>query len=181
MLPFLFTLIALGLLPVRLRVSLEVPKDFRVRLRVRWGEHEWSSAPPQDETSLSWLMRLPKMRLPVDIRRLPNLLLTHTRIQAEVACCIGLPDAAATAVATGVLSAAFQVLSINFMAHGSPPLAVHVLPDYHAPGFSLDVTAHVSARLGMLVHALGLLLFQRLRTGRPRPISMNRIPASSES
>ena len=164
--PILYGLIGIGLLPIRLVISIDMARQTKVfltlqilfvkfhwplRMSQSWGTQILDLLSQGHSRSMSPIGPIIKI-----LRR--NLRFEDLTIQARV----GLQDAAQTALLVAVLHAGFYVLGQR-LAEPESKVHVRVMPDYKEPCFVLAGGLHVSGRVGLLAHAGALLLYENIQ------------------
>ncbi|GHU77328.1 hypothetical protein AGMMS49992_24850 [Clostridia bacterium] len=157
MVPLLITLIAVGLVPVHLRLALQVTPEGCVNVRVSWGAIHKDFSIGAEKLGVSWLVgMISKIKDPRPLLKLPPLVRLNLNVRSvSMRCKVGTSDAAATAILSGALRMAFQVLcgwvatwSARTGEPDKPEIDVRVTPVFNHPIFDMDAGFEVHARLG---------------------------------
>ncbi|GHU68722.1 hypothetical protein FACS1894184_11390 [Clostridia bacterium] len=154
---FLITMIAIGLVPVHLRLALRVTPEGCVTASVAWGALAKEFRIGAGTLSIRWLASVIKgMKDPRPLMKLPPLVRLNLNVRCVfIRCKVGVSDAAYTAVLSGVLRTALQALcgwvatwSARTGELDKPEIDVAVTPVFNHPVFELDAGLELTARLG---------------------------------
>ena len=161
--PILYGLIGIGLLPIRLGLSVDMSQQPKVLLtlqilfvRFHW-QPRWN--PKWGTQGLNWLLQ-GRSRVIPPIGQTLKILKSHLRFENfRVQVRVGLRDAAQTALLAAGLYTALQLLG-NGLVKPEGRARVRVMPDYRQPCFVLNGDMAISARVGLLAHAGAMILIQ---------------------
>ena len=164
--PILYGLIGIGLLPVRFGVSVDMSQQPKVHimLQILFIRFHWPLRwnPKWGEQGVHWLLQGASLPMP-PLGETLKILKRHLRFEdLSIHARIGLRDAAHTALLTGGLRTALQLLG-RALVEPEGKVRVRILPDYQNPCFLLAGGMHISARVGLLAHAGALMGIQMLQ------------------
>lgn len=164
--PILYGLIGIGLLPIRLGLSVDMSQQSKVllTLQILFVKFHWPLRwnPKWSTQGLSWLLQGRNRAMP-PIGQTLKILKNHLRFENLcVQARVGLRDAAQTALLAAGLYTALQLLGYG-LVKPEGKVRVRVVPDYRQPCFVLNGDMHISARVGLLAHAGALILIQLIQ------------------
>ncbi|MDR1598979.1 MAG: DUF2953 domain-containing protein [Oscillospiraceae bacterium] len=171
---FLITLIAVGLVPVHLRLELRVTPEGCVRAVVAWGALSREFSVGAGALSLKWLAGVVRgMRDPRPLMALPPLVRLNLNVRrVSMRCRVGAPDAAMTAMLSGALRIAFQAMcgwvatwSARTGETDKPEIDVAVVPIFNRSMFEMDAALELNARLGKFANLGARFAIQQAARG----------------
>ncbi|MDR2657812.1 MAG: DUF2953 domain-containing protein [Oscillospiraceae bacterium] len=171
---FLLTLIAVGLVPVRLRLALTVTPEGCVRAIVSWGALSKEFSIGAGKFSVQWLASVLRgIKDPRPLMTLPPLVRLNLNVRrVTVRCKAGVSDAAYTAMLSGMLRLTFRALcgwvatwSARTGELDKPEILIDVTPVFNHPIFELDAGIEFSARLGKFANLGARFAIQQLQRG----------------